>query len=394
MTVKKWICLVAILALLPVFSGCGSEGAVYVQSVESLSGMGGIAPGDRFAGLVVSEHVAEIQKDGDRRIAELLVKEGDDVKQGDSLFSYDTDELQLNLDKQRLELQQLLATIDNYKAQINELESQSRGLGGTEKLQYTVQIQSLQIDLKESELKINTKETEIRRSEEVLENAVVTAPVTGRVQSISENGTDNQGKPLPYITIQQSGSYRIKGMLGELQRGGIQEGSRLRVLSRTDDSVSWAGTVSLVDYENPSQGDANSMYYGPSADEMTAASRYPFYVELDSTDGLILGQHVYLELETPENGFTGPAIDAAFICYEEDGVTAYVWAESRGKLEKRSVTLGELDPMTGAVQIITGLSAEDYIAFPDEALCRPGAPTTHEYTAEQPQAATVGEVAQ
>ena len=394
MTVKKWICLVAILALLPVFSGCGSEGAVYVQSVESLSGMGGIAPGDRFAGLVVSEHVAEIQKDGDRRIAELLVKEGDDVKQGDSLFSYDTDELQLNLDKQRLELQQLLATIDNYKAQINELESQSRGLGGTEKLQYTVQIQSLQIDLKESELKINTKETEIRRSEEVLENAVVTAPVTGRVQSISENGTDNQGKPLPYITIQQSGSYRIKGMLGELQRGGIQEGSRLRILSRTDDSVSWAGTVSLVDYENPSQGDANSMYYGPSADEMTAASRYPFYVELDSTDGLILGQHVYLELETPENGFTGPAIDAAFICYEEDGVTAYVWAESRGKLEKRSVTLGELDPMTGAVQIITGLSAEDYIAFPDEALCRPGVSTTHEYTEEQPQAATVGEVAQ
>ena len=394
MTVKKWICLVAILALLPVFSGCGSEGAVYVQSVESLSGMGGIAPGDRFAGLVVSEHVAEIQKDGDRRIAELLVKEGDDVKQGDSLFSNDTDVLQLNLDTQRLELQQLLATIDNYKAQINELESQSRGLGGTEKLQYTVQIQSLQIDLKESELKINTKETEIRRSEEVLENAVVTAPVTGRVQSISENGTDNQGKPLPYITIQQSGSYRIKGMLGELQRGGIQEGSRLRILSRTDDSVSWAGTVSLVDYENPSQGDANSMYYGPSADEMTAASRYPFYVELDSTDGLILGQHVYLELETPENGFTGPAIDAAFICYEEDGVTAYVWAESRGKLEKRSVTLGELDPMTGAVQLITGLSAEDYIAFPDEALCRPGVSTTHEYTAEQPQAATVGEVAQ
>ena len=393
MTVKKWISLLAALALLTSLAGCSSDGAIYVQSVESLTGIGGIAPGDRFAGLVVSEHVAEIRKDGDRRIAELLVKEGDDVKEGDSLFCYDTDELQLNLDKQRLEMQQLLATIDNHKAQINDLENQSRGLTGTEKLQYTVQIQSLQVDLKESELKIISKETEIQRSEEILEHAVVTAPVTGRIQSISENGTDNQGKPLPYITIQQSGSYRIKGMLGELQRGGIREGSRIRVLSRTDDTVSWAGTVSLVDYENPSQGDPNSMYYGTSADEMTAASRYPFYVELDSTEGLILGQHVYLELETQESDFTGPVIDMAFVCYEEDG-SAYLWAESRGKLEKRAVTLGESDPMTGTVQILTGLTLEDYIAFPDEELCKSGAPTTHEYAAEQTQAAASPEVAQ
>jgi HlyD family secretion protein len=148
-----------------------------------------------------------------------------------------------------------------------------------------------------------------------------------------------------------------------------------------------------VDYENPSQGDPNSMYYGTSADEMTAASRYPFYVELDSTEGLILGQHVYLELETQESDFTGPVIDMAFVCYEEDG-SAYLWAESRGKLEKRAVTLGESDPMTGTVQILTGLTLEDYIAFPDEELCKSGTPTTHEYAAEQTQAAASPEVAQ
>ena len=50
--------------------------------------------------------------------------------------------------------------------------------------------------------------------------------------------------------------------------------------------------------------------------------------------------------------------------------------------------------MTGTVQILTGLNMEDYIAFPDEALCKPGAPTTHEYAAEQTQAAASPEVAQ
>ena len=378
MKLRKWLCLMAALGLMTLMAGCGSDTAVYVQSVEALTGLGGIAPGDRFAGLVVSENVAEIQKDAERSVEELLVKEGDDVKEGQALFSYDTEEIQLNLDKQRLELEQLHATIEKTKGQIADLEKQAKWLGGTEKLQYSVQIQSLYVDLKEAELNVKTKEAEVKHSEEILENATVTSPVTGRVQSISENGTDNQGKPLPYITVQQSGSYRVKGMLGELQRGGIVEGNRMRILSRTDNSLFWTGTVSLVDYENPTQGDQNSMYYGSSADEMTAASRYPFYVDLDSTDGLILGQHVYLELEVEEGTFTGPAIDMSFICYEEDGVTAYVWAENRGRLEKRSVTLGEMNPMNGTVQILEGLTAEDYIAFPDPNLCTEGAHTTRE----------------
>ena len=380
---KKWMSCASAMLLLLALTGCGSDTAVYVQPVKELAGFGGIAPGDRFAGIVVSENVAEIEKDGERSVEELLVKEGDDVKEGDALFSYDTDELQLTLDKQRLELEQLKASIESYKSQIADLESQSRWLSGTDKLQYTVQIQSTQVDLKEAELNVKTKESEVKRSEEILENATVTSPVTGRVQSVSETGTDNQGQPLPYITIQQSGSYRIKGVLGELQRGGIVEGVRIRILSRTDETAFWSGTVSLVDYENPSQGTEYGMYYGSSADEMTSSSKYPFYVELDSTDGLILGQHVYMELEREEGETSGPSIDMSFVCYEEDGVTAYVWAENRGRLEKRTVTVGEMNPMNGTVEILEGITEEDYLAFPDPDLCVEGASTTHEQVTQE-----------
>ena len=289
---KKTVSFLLAAVMLLGLAGCGAkEGAVYVQSVADLANLGGIAPGDRFAGLVVSENVAEINKDGDKSVAELLVREGDDVTEGQELFSYDTEELQLTLDKQRLELEQLNATIENYKEQIADLERDSLYVGPGDKLQYMVQIQSLQVDLKEAELNVKAKEAEVTKSENILENATVVSPVTGRVQSISENGMDNYGNPLPYITIQQAGSYRVKGTLGELQRGGIMEGSRITILSRTDESVSWSGTVSLVDYENPVQGSDNNYYYVGSTDEMTMSSKYPFYVELDSTEGLILGQH-------------------------------------------------------------------------------------------------------
>ena len=377
MTMKKWMSMALVLCILATLTACGNSGTkVYVQSVSSLMNMGGIAPGDRFGGIVVSENVAEIQKDGDKTIAELLVREGDDVTEGQTLFSYDTDQLQLALDKQKLEQEQLQASIDNYEDQIADLEKERKRASADNKLQYTIQIQSLQVDLKEAQLNLTAKEKEVSNSESVLENAVVTSPVTGRVQSISENGMDNYGNPLPYITIQQSGSYRVKGTIAELQFGSIMEGARVKILSRIDSAACWYGTVALIDYENPSQGSDQDMYYGMGADEMTSSTKYPFYVELENTEGLLLGQHVYMELDSGENETAGLSIGSAFIVYEEDGST-YVWAEKRSKLEKRAVTLGDYNMMNDTYIILDGLTEEDYIAFPDWELCQVGAPTTH-----------------
>lgn len=385
MNVRKMSALALVLVLAVSLAACGKDlTPVYVQSVESLSNMGGIAPGDRFAGMVVSENVAEIRKDTDKTVEELLVREGDDVTEGQELFRYDMEQLQLALDKQNLELEKLKASIDSSAEQIAQLEKQLKNVWkASDKLQYTIQIQSLELDKKEAELNAKAKEKEIQRTAQLLENTAVLSPVTGRIQSISENGTDNYGNPLPYITIQQAGSYRVKGTIGELQRGGLSIGDRLRILSRTGDMV-WYGTITLVDYENPTQGTGNEKYYGSSVDPMTNSSRYPFYVELESTEGLMLGQHVYLELDRDEEETPGVPIPGAFVVMEEDGST-YVWAENgRGKLEKRPVTLGEYNMMNDTYAVLEGLTGEDFVAFPDMELCVEGAPTNHELAVEEP----------
>ena len=376
MHMKKWLCMICALCLALGLTGCAeTEGAVFVQSVKTLAGLGGIAPGDRFPGMVVSENVTEVHKDSDKVIADVYVKEGDDVVEGQELFSYDMDQLQLSLDKQKLELEQLKATIENYKSQIESLQKDEAKATGSAKLQYTIQIQSLQVDLKEAELNLAAKEKAVAQTEAMLMNVTVVAPVTGRITGVNENGYDNYGNPLAYITIQQAGSFRIKGTLGELQRGGIMEGTRMRIVSRTDETQVWYGTVSLVDYESATQGNDNDYYYGGMVDSMTASSKYPFYVELDSSEGLLLGQHVYLELDTGEEEAPGLSISAAFVCYDENG-NAYVWAEKNGKLEVRPVTVGEYNYMMDTLEILAGLTEEDYIAFPDEAVCAEGAPTT------------------
>lgn len=375
---KKTVAFLLAGCLMAGLSACGSqEDGVFVQSVQSLGQMGGIAPGDRFAGLVVSENVTEIQKDKDKYVEELVVREGDDVKKGQKLFSYDTEQLQLTLEKQLLEKEQLEASIVSYQEQIAQMERESQWAGIREKLELTVQIQTNQVDLKESELKLKTKNDEVKKSQDLLENSTVVSPVDGRVTSISESGTDNNGKEIPYITIQQAGSYRVKGTINELQRGAILEGDRIRMESRTDPGKFWMGTVKVVDYENPSQGNGSNMY-GVDTDEMTASSKYPFYVELDTSEGMLLGQHLYLSLDQGEgSGSAGLILGSSFVCFEESG-EAYVWAESgRGKLEKRPVTLGDYDAMRDTYEVVSGLTAEDYVAFPDPEVCRSGVPTTH-----------------
>ncbi len=361
------------LALGLVLTGCGSKDkAVYVQQVSSLTG---VSSQDRFSGLVVSENLTEIKKDSDKQVAELMVKEGQDVKEGDALFSYDTDQLQLNADKLDLEREQLSSSLEDYQTQIGELEREREKVGANQKLQYTIQIQSAQVSLKEAELNLKTKEAELEKAKQLLENATITSPVAGRVQSINESGTDSQGNPAAYITIQQAGAYRVKGTIGELQQGAISEGDRIKLTSRLDSSKTWLGTVTLVDYENPVKNENNN--YISSSDSGESASKYPFYVELDSIDGLIMGQHLYMERYVEGEDASGVIVSSAYICYEDDG-SAYVWAEnSRSKLEKRAITLGDYNENTDNYQVADGLSETDYIAFPDEQYCHVGAPTSH-----------------
>lgn len=375
---KKAAAWVLAGCLLLGLSSCSvKENHVFVQNVSSLSQMGGIGATDRFNGIVVSESVTEIKRDEDKVVEAVYVREGDDVTEGQKLFTYDTDQLQLTLEKQQLELEQLASSIENYGTQIAQLEKdRDRAYSASDKLKYTLQIQTNQIDLKEAELKLKTKQSEVQKSEHLLANALVTSPVDGRITGINEDGsTDDYGKPKAYITIQQTGSYRVKGTLNEMQRGTIMEGNRMRMESRLDPSQFWMGTVTLVDYENPVQGN-NNRYSSMNSDEMGSSSRYPFYVELDSSDGMILGQHLYLTVAgEEEKTLEGVILGSSFLCYDEEGNT-YVWADNQGKLEKRTVELGEYDVMRDVYQILSGLEDSDYVAFPDEAVCVEGAPTT------------------
>lgn len=100
---------------------------------------------------------------------------------------------------------------------------------------------------------------------------------------------------------------------------------------------------------------------------MTASSSYPFYITLDNIEGLIIGQHVYIEADYGQEEENGIWLQDGYLV--TDGEQTYVWAtDSSSKLVQRSVTIGAHDDEQGKTEIMEGLTGEDYIAWPDESL--------------------------
>lgn len=380
MNMKKSIIALG-TALMLGLAGCAAEAPVDVEQAGLLSTAA--VSSDKFAGVVVSENVVEIDRDSDKEIDELYVSVGDEVRINEKLFEYDTDTLSLTVDRQQLELDKLTQQIKDLTSQKTSLEKQLK----TEKAKkeknqdkqlissLELQLRTVQADLTQANYDKSSLQAEINYNKDMLKNAVVRSPIKGTVRSIDTEGS-------PYITIQQAGSYQIKGMLGELSmNAGIMEGVGVTILSRVDATRYWTGTVTLVDYNNAGSNEYDDMY-GNMDNGMSTSTSYPFYITLDSTDGLLLGQHVYIQvsaaaapddlLRIPE----GYVMDVA-VNEETFETTGTVWGVNPEDqtLTKLPVILGEYDPTYGTYVILDGITAESYLADPAAPGVREGAVT-------------------
>ena len=373
---KKGMFVLLVLALVMGLCGCGGDGAaVTVQRADQLA-IAGLA-GERYAGVVVSENVVEITRDSTKRVEELYVKVGDEVKAGDKLFSYDSDELELALEKTQLEVEKMTNELADYKEQQEKLEKKlAKTRNDSDKVRLTLEINTLKATIMENEYNLKAKDKEIATLKEMLENIDITTPVDGTVRKIDEEGQSGS-----YITVQQSGAYRVQGLLNEMSMGGgIMPGSRVKVYSRVSEDT-WMGTVTGINTADASQNNGDMWNNYGMTDTMTLSSSYVFDVEMDSVAGLLLGQHVYIELFVEQMPMEGLWIPEGFLTdlvmnEETFEMSAKVFAEnSRGKLEQRSVTLGMYDGMTGCYEVLSGITAEDYLADPNNPGCAAGAQT-------------------
>lgn len=364
-----------------------NEELVYATKISDLNG-GYDLTESRYMGTVESQEVKGVNRDSDKKVKELYVKEEDEVKAGDVLFEYDTESMELQLRQLELELTSINNNIATLNQQIASLTTEKAAAPAEEQLSYSAQIQNLQAQVNQANYDASAKQLEIDRQKLSMENTKVVAPMDGIIKTINENnstsssdddssnsnsdnGSDSTSNA--YITIMAKGDYRIKATASELTVRSMSEGQSMIIRSRVDDST-WTGTVTKIDLEHPDNGNNNDYYMSSG----TTATKYPFYISLDSTDGLMLGQHVYVEADYGQGDVKeGLWLDEYYIMQEDDG--AYVWAENaKGYIEKRKVELGEYDENMMRYQILSGLTEDDYIAYPEDRV-KEGMKVTHNY---------------
>ena len=360
------VCVSGVLVWRHYSRGSDVDGVAYVMPIKDVNSAATTISDLQFSGVVEPQETKEVKLDTSKKVSSIVVQEGDHVNAGDPLFTYDVESMQLELQQGNVEIERMQNEIESNKQQISQLETEKKSASADDKLTYTTQIQSLQTDIAKSEYDIKTKKIELEKLQNTINNATVTAEIAGTVQSLKtteqlqSDGTD------VLMKIMSDGEFRVKCTISEQNVQSIYKDEAMVLHSRVDDS-SWTGTISEISTEADNSQN-NNMYYGGS-DEMTTASKYPFYVTLDSSDGLMLGQHLLVSADTGADESiekTGIWLYSDYVQTDENGKT-YVWAaDKKDRLEKREVEVGQTDDTMGDCEIKSGLSEDDMIAFPSD----------------------------
>ncbi|MBR1634029.1 MAG: HlyD family efflux transporter periplasmic adaptor subunit [Lachnospiraceae bacterium] len=337
---------------------------VYVSSVSGL--MGNLENGmrNRFQGIVESNNSWTATLDG-RPVKEYKVKVGDKVEVGTPLLVYDNSQKEEEIANARLELQRMQDERAAMNADIAELNTERNE--ATDDLaaeELAINIQQKQIDMRNKDTEIATKQEEVKNMEDSLASDTVTSEISGVVKSLG-NETE-EGESSGGLTIVDINTFQIKAKVNEQNLSSLYEGEKVIIFSRVSNDIHWKGKITNIDKENTL---ASAEEYDEDGDEMTVSSNYPFYISLKKTEGLAVGQHVYVEEnvgQLKKNPEEVIELDSYMIVDLETD-DPYVWADNgSGRLEKRSVTLGEYNEDADRYRIEDGITMADYLAQPDE----------------------------
>ncbi len=220
-----------------------------------------------------------------------------------------------------------------------------------------------QAEIKDREFQIKVAEAEYKIMQKEADSGEVTAEFDGKVVAMMDPEMALETSQ-PLLKVSGGGGFYVSGTVSELQLDSVQLGQKVTIRS-WDTGETYEGTV----VEVQAFPDESERYYGGI---MSNVSFYPYKVFIDESANLQDGFYVSMMLQAGE-GQTQLCVNNAFV--RTEGAKSYVFARGEdGKLEKRYIkTSGSI---WGEYSIVrSGLTAEDYLAFPYGKTVQEGAPT-------------------
>lgn len=221
-----------------------------------------------------------------------------------------------------------------------------------------------QQEIKDLEYKIRMEEAELKIMQKEADSGEVTAEFDGVVVGVTDPEYAAM-EHLPVMKVSGGGGYYVSGSVNELELRSLRIGQTVSIMS-WDTGVSCDGSVVEIG-QFPEDGDRYD--YGVSRN----VSYYPYKVFIDGSNDLQDGYYVSMRLGANEE--TGSSLYLENFFLRSEGARSYVLVRGEnGLLEKRYVKVG--GALWGSyTEILEGLTAEDYVAFPYGKTVKPGSPT-------------------
>lgn len=306
-----------------------------------------IVPGNL---ILANEQIVPYQSDKGV-VEEILLQEGDKVKNGDNLLRYKNESL-LNKEKQnQLHLELGYLELDNIQKKHEKMDKELKKDENNEGLQ--AEHDDIKIQEQVKFLEIKQLQFEKNSIEQELANTTVKSDIDGTVIFISKNSLSSleqhEQQPLMHIALMENMIF--KGKISENDILKIKEGQIVKLSSDTIPNESWEGTISFIS-DIPEQYATEESYKG---------ANYTVEAKISSNEvPLKPGFRMLMEVETDkEVTYTLP-----LSAVQRDSETDYVYVVENGVAIRKEIETGIATHE--AIEIKDGLTENDEVILNTE----------------------------
>ncbi|EOO73037.1 MULTISPECIES: efflux RND transporter periplasmic adaptor subunit [Bacillus cereus group] len=278
------------------------------------------------------------------KVKDIAVKEGQEVEKGTKLFSYDNEEI--NLQMKQADLDQKMADmrydqgkkkIDSLKKEIKKVKDGGAGKEVTDPMEE--QVSELEMAQKTTDLEKEKGKLQKEELNKKQKELTIYSNFTGVVQKLDKDAAQSSSQALggqgkAFLQVASKDPFQVQGTLTELQKSQIQKDQTFTVTAKANNKKKWTGKITEVS-EFPTSAEM-AQAAGEGTQNM---SQYTYKASLDSQDGLSPGYHVSLQVNLENK--TMIAVPTKSIV--EKGEDAFVYIEEKGKLQKQNVKKGSTD---------------------------------------------------
>ncbi|WP_100372054.1 efflux RND transporter periplasmic adaptor subunit [Bacillus sp. FJAT-45037] len=342
----------------------------WVEQVSNMSFYEDFAA-SAFSGKIEPEKHEKVYYEPEKgTIKEVFVEEGDLIEEGMELFVYEP------LDDSSLELEQLKLQLDMSYLQINQIDKKKKKLDQSlktavdkeEKELIQEEIDQIQFDLRMANLEAGQLQKQLANLDKEAESTVVLSKSNGIVQSINQDvidGASLEQSPGAFIQIVSTGSYLIKSQINEFLLDSIEVGQNMKITKKTGGEEQWTGEVIDIG-KLPIGDDQNDQMMDYYSESNPQSSNYPFTILLSEHEGLEIGFHVNIEPITESDGNTSDVVRIMQDFVVVENGESYVWrVDENEEATKQIVETGAEFEEDYSIEIVSGVSLEDYLVYPD-----------------------------